>query len=62
MIGEAIDGVGAGAGAVIGAALYAPAEAITSLSRGAAEPKPIWQRIFASALLMALFGWLLGLI
>jgi hypothetical protein len=61
-LGAAIDGLGAGAGAVIGAVLYAPAEAVTSLRRAPAEPKPIWQRIFASALLMALFGWLLGLI
>ena len=62
VLGDAIDGVGAGAGAVIGAVLYAPAEAVTSMSRGAAEPKPLWQRIFSSALLMALFGWLLGVI
>jgi hypothetical protein len=62
VLGDAIDGVGAGAGALIGAAAYAPAEAITSLRRSAAAPKPIWQRIFGSALLMALFGWLLGLI
>src|SRR6185312_5787847 len=34
----------------------------TTVSRGAAEVKPLWQRILASALLMALFGWLLGLI
>jgi hypothetical protein len=61
VLGEAI-GVGAGLGAVIGAVLYAPAEAITSVRQAPAEPKPIWQRIFASALLMALFGWLLGLI
>jgi hypothetical protein len=47
---------------VIGAALYAPAEAITSIGRGPAEPKPLWYRILSSALLMALFGWLLGLI
>jgi hypothetical protein len=47
---------------VIGAVLYAPAEAITSLTRGPAEPKPLWYRIISSALLMALFGWLLGLI
>ena len=50
------------AGAVIGAVLYAPAEVLTTLRHAPAEPKPIWQRIFASALLMALFGWLLGLI
>jgi hypothetical protein len=61
-LGAAIGGLGAGAGAVIGAVLYAPAEAITSLRRVPGAPKPIWQRIFASALLMALFGWLVGLI
>jgi hypothetical protein len=62
VLGDAIDGVGAGLGALIGVLVYAPAEAFTSLSRGAAEVKPLWQRILASALLMALFGWLLGLI
>src|SRR4051794_1632863 len=62
VLGHAIGGVGAGAGAVIGALLYAPAEALTSLHKAPAAPKPIWQRIFAGALLMAVFGWLLGLI
>jgi hypothetical protein len=63
VLGAAGGAVLAGAlGAVIGALLYAPAEAATSLSRAPAEPKPIWQRIFGSALLMALFGALLGLI
>jgi hypothetical protein len=62
VIGDAIEGVGAGAGAVIGAAVYAPAEALTTMSRGTAEPKPLWYRILSSALLMALFGWVLGLI
>jgi hypothetical protein len=62
VLGETIDEVGAGAGALIGVLLYAPAEAFTSLSRGTAKVKPLWQRILASALLMALFGWLLGLI
>ena len=62
VLGDAIDGVGAGLGALIGAALYAPAEVITSIRRGPAEPKPLWYRIVSSALLMALFGWLLGLI
>jgi hypothetical protein len=61
VLGAAID-VGAGAGALIVAAVYATSEAVTGLTRGAAEPKPIWQRIFASALLMALFGWLIGMI
>jgi hypothetical protein len=62
VLGDAIDGVGAGLGALVGVLVYAPAEAFTSLSRGAAEVKPLWQRILTSALLMALFGWLLGLI
>jgi hypothetical protein len=62
VLGDAIDGVGAGLGALIGAALYAPAEVITSMRRGPAEPKPLWYRVVSSALLMALVGWLLGLI
>ena len=62
VLGTAIDGVGAALGALIGVVLYAPAEAFTSMSRGAAEVKPLWQRILSSALLMALFGSLLGLI
>jgi hypothetical protein len=62
VLGDAIDGVGGGLGAVIGAVLYAPAEVITSLRRGPAEPKPLWYRIVSSALLMAVFGWLLGLV
>jgi hypothetical protein len=62
VLGDAIEGLGAGLGAVVGAVVYAPAEVITSLRRGPAEPKPLWHRILSSALLMALFGWLLGLI
>ncbi|MET0810309.1 MAG: hypothetical protein ABWY65_04250 [Thermoleophilaceae bacterium] len=62
VLGAAIDAIGAGVGALIGVLLYAPAEAVTSLSRGAGEVSPLWQRIIGSALLMALFGWLLGLI
>jgi hypothetical protein len=62
VLGDAIDGAGAALGALIGAALYAPAEAITSFRRAAAEVKPLWFRIISSALLMAVFGWLLGLI
>jgi hypothetical protein len=61
VLGDAI-GVGALLGAVIGAALCAPAEALTTARRGAAEIKPLWQRILASALLMAVLGWLLGLV
>ena len=62
VLGAAIDGLGAGLGALIGAVIYAPAEVITSARRGPAEPKPLWYRVISSALLMALFGWLLGLI
>src|SRR5437764_16914 len=62
VLGDAIDGIGAAPGAVIGVALYAPAEAITSITRTPAEPKPLWHRILSSVLLMALFGWFLGLI
>jgi hypothetical protein len=45
---------------VIGAGVYAPAEALSGLRRGAAEPKALAQRIFSTALLMALLGALLG--
>jgi hypothetical protein len=62
VLGDAVDGVGTALGALIGAALYAPAEVITSIRRGPAEPKQLWYRILSSALLLALFGWLLGLI
>ena len=62
VLGDAIDGVGASIGSLIGVTLYAPAEAITSLTKGPAEPKPLWHRIISSALLMALFGWLLGVL
>jgi hypothetical protein len=62
VLGHAVDGVGTGLGAVIGVALYAPVEALTTMTRSAAEPKPLFQRIVSSALLMALLGWLLGLI
>ena len=62
VLGHAIGGVGAGAGAVIGALVLAPAEAITSVRRGPGELQPLWHRILSSVLLMALFGWLLGLI
>jgi hypothetical protein len=34
VLGDAIDGLGATLGALIGVALYAPAEAITSIRRG----------------------------
>jgi len=62
VIGDAIDGVGAGLGAAIGAVVVAPTEALASTRTPPGRPKPLWNRILSSALLMALFGWLLGLI
>jgi hypothetical protein len=62
VLGAGVDGLGAGAGALIGAALAASAEVFTTVTQAPAQPKPLWQRILSSALLMALFGSLLGLI
>jgi hypothetical protein len=62
VLGDAIDGLGAAAGALVGAVILAPAEAVMAVTQRAAEPKPLLGRIVASALLMAVFGWLLGLI
>jgi hypothetical protein len=62
VLGDAIDGVGAIAGALIGAAVYAPTELVTTMRREPGAVKPLGQRILGSVLLMALFGWLLGLI
>src|SRR3954469_2248865 len=63
--GAALAGV---PGALIGSVLFATSEGIAArgealapAGRGPAEPKPLAGRIAASALLMALFGWLLGL-
>jgi len=62
VLGAAIDGLGAAAGALVGAVILAPAEAVMAMTQGVAEPKPLVGRIVASALLMAVLGWLLGLI
>jgi len=62
VLGDAIDGVGAALGAVIGAVVLAPVEALVSTRTRPAEPNPLWDRILSSTLLMAVFGWLLGLI
>jgi hypothetical protein len=62
VLGDAIDEIGAGAGAIIGAVLVASAEAISSTRRAPGELQPLWNRILSSVLLMARFGWLLGLI
>src|SRR4051812_1888265 len=57
--GAALAGV---PGALIGAVLFATSEAIAAALHGPAEPKPLAGRIAASALLMAVFGWLLGVL
>lgn len=62
VIGDGIGWLGAAAGALIGATLYTPAEVLTTRLRGAGETKPLWHRILSAALLMALVGWLLGVI
>jgi hypothetical protein len=62
VLGDAIEGVGPAIGALIGAASIAVAEASASMARRPGVPNPLWNRILGSALLMALFGWLLGLI
>jgi hypothetical protein len=62
VLGNAVDGIGAGFGALIGAALFTPAEVLSTVRQRPAEPKWLAQRIFASVLLMALVGALLGLI
>jgi hypothetical protein len=61
VLGDAVDGIGAALGAAVGVALYTPAEGITSITRRPAAVKPLWYRIISSALLMAVFGWLIGL-
>jgi hypothetical protein len=61
-LGAGVAGVGAALGAVIGAAIYAPVEVLTTRDRPAAQPKPLWQRTLGSVLVMAVFGWLVGLI
>jgi hypothetical protein len=63
LIGAAGGAVLAGwQGALIGAAVYAATETWTNLHRTPAQPKPLFGRILASALLMALLGALIGLV
>jgi hypothetical protein len=54
--------LGGAIGAVVGALLFTSAEVLTTLRHTPGGPKSLAQRIFASALLMALFGALLGLV
>ena len=62
VIGVAIDGVGPALGALIGAVVVAPLEATGAMLTRPGRPPPLWRRILASTLLMAVFGWVLGLI
>src|SRR3954453_16036432 len=62
VVGGAADGVGAPTGAVAGALVYAPAEAIMRARLGPADAPPLWQRILGSALAMSLLGALLGVV
>jgi hypothetical protein len=54
--------LGGAIGAAAGALVFATAEVVTTLRHKPGAPKSLAQRIFASALLMALFGALLGLV
>jgi hypothetical protein len=62
VLGHGIDGVGAGWGALVGAAITAPLTALAALTQRPGRPGPLWGRILSSALLMALLGALIGLV
>jgi hypothetical protein len=49
-------------GAAIGAVAMAALETLSTLRRRPGRPKPLWGRVIASGLLMALVGGLLGLV
>jgi hypothetical protein len=59
VLGAALD-VGAVPGAAIGAVLNAALELASARLQRPAQPKPLWGRVVASGLLMALVGALLG--
>jgi hypothetical protein len=61
VLGAALD-VGAGPGAAIGAVLNAALEVASARRQRPAQPRPLWGRVIASGLLMALVGALLGLV
>ena len=61
VLGAAVDGAGAAVGAVVGAVVMASVETGVRFARRSQQQPPLWSRILASALLMALFGWALGL-
>jgi hypothetical protein len=55
-------GAGAGLGAVVGAVVIAALEVVSAHRQRPAQPKPLWGRVIASGLLMALLGALLGVV
>jgi hypothetical protein len=59
VLGAEVDGVGAVVGAIAGAAVMASVETLVRVARSTGQP-PLWSRILASGLLMALVGWALG--
>jgi hypothetical protein len=59
VLGAAV-GVGAGYGALAGLVVIPFVELAATLRQGVAEPKPLWARVIASGLLMALVGAVLG--
>ena len=61
VLGDAV-GIGAALGAVVGAVLFGSAEVAATIGRRVGEPKSLALRILASALLMALLWWLVGLV
>ncbi|MEA2157564.1 MAG: hypothetical protein QOE11_3704 [Solirubrobacteraceae bacterium] len=60
VLGAAIDGVGARSGALIGAVVMAAVEGSIRIVLKPGRQPPLWGRILASGLLMALAGWALG--
>jgi hypothetical protein len=61
VLGAEVDGVGAAAGAAAGAVVMASVETGVRITGRWEQQPPLWSRILASALLMALLGSALGL-
>jgi hypothetical protein len=62
VLGASIDGVGALAGAVVGAVVMAVSDALGRMAQKPGQVPPLFGRIVASALLMAIAGGALGLL
>ncbi len=61
-LGAGLEWPGAGLGALVGAVVFGAAEVVTSMTTTPGEPKPLWHRILAAALIFSVLGWLLGLV